>query len=336
MGFFDSLFKKSEKDLIKKGIEYIEDHKNEDAKKILKKTLENYPNSANALYLMGILTIKQNRTIALDYFNKAIKNKPNFEQAWLGKSLIFNSRLEFKKALNCIEKVLELNKENSEAIYLKKNYLFYLRKNEELERFKKELFYGKFSDSWGHITMLVLSDKGKVLGQLDETDDQNLFLFPAAFVDSNGNERFPDPRDFKTDKMGRLIINKNTITAIGHFIICKLDNKSQPKKSVVNLKKIVLDKALITTEGYLTGTVQKIDNDYLYLLFSDETDIRKFQLSKNNLIMLPINGIISIEDFIIYRSPDLDTKLIHKNHDEQSFIDRYFILDYPNDLKIKI
>ena len=201
MSFFDSLFKKSEVELIEKSIEFIENHHDENAKKTLKKALDLYPNSAKALYLMGISTIKQDRTVALDYFDRAIKIKQNFEQAWLCKSLIFNSRLEFKKALNCIEKVLQLNQLDSIVIKLKEDLLFYLRRYEELKRFKKEIFEIKINNPKELFGKVLGSDDGKFIGDVDKTSSQNLFLRPGEGI---------DPKKYKTDKMGRLIFKKRT------------------------------------------------------------------------------------------------------------------------------
>ncbi|WP_455393129.1 tetratricopeptide repeat protein [[Eubacterium] cellulosolvens] len=327
MSFFDSLFIRDEEELIKKSKEFIENLNTLRAIKILEKTLKLYPDSANVLYLMGIATIRKDRTIALDYFDRALKNKQDFEQAWFCKSLIFNSRLEFKNALNCIDKVLQINQLNSLAIKLKEDLLFYLRQNEKLKRYKKEIFELRLNDAKGLLEMVLISEKGKLIGAVDKTSSQNLFLAPGEFV---------DPKKYKTDKMGRLIFNKKNVTAIGDVIIHKSNSKSHSKKRKVFRKAFLFEKVLVTTEGNLLGDVKKMDNNDLYLDPGDDIDIRKYQLADEKYILLPYNGVTSIDDIILYQLPELDPKLVNKNHDEQMFIDQFFKSEYSIKLRTKI
>jgi tetratricopeptide (TPR) repeat protein len=326
MGFFDSLYKKPENVLIKRSITRIEDKNLQDAEKILKKTIEFYPESANALYLMGILTIRKNRTIALDYFERALRIDQNFEQAWFCKSLVFNSRLEFKNALNCINKVLELNNYNYEAILIKKDLLFYLRKDEELKRFKKHQSDVKFNDPKRILGWVIITDKGKLLGDIGEITKKYIFARPGEVV---------DPKKYKSDKEDRLIFEKKDFLVIGDVLIFRLDKKYSPNARVKIKNDDDSGKVVVTTEGFLLGDVRNFTKNEIIIRPGEQIDIRKFQTAiKGKCIVLPIRGVRSIDDIMIYQLPELDPKLVYKNHDEQSYIDRYFKKDYPLHLRI--
>ena len=331
MGYFDLLFKRSEIEMLKKSIGYLEKENTLGAEKTLQKTLRYYPNSANALFLMGILTVRQNRTIALDYFAKALKLNHEFKQAWFCKCLIFNSRLEFKKALNCIEKVLEFDQLNTNAINLKQDLLFYLRESEKLKNYKQKLFKIQISDLTLLLGKVVGSEEGKLIGAVDQIFGPKLLLLPGEDTSI---------KKFKTDNLSRIIFYKKNIMAIDDIIVYKLKKGSRKSHKDSNKEPIrnedYLNKVVLTTEGKLLGEIKKVKDNNLYLNAGCEIDIRKFHLNNEGQIILPSSGIMSMDDIIMYRLPELDPKLVYKNHDEQAYIDRYFIQAYPHNLWLKL
>ena len=166
--------------------------------------------------------------------------------------------------------------------------------------------------------MVLTSDKGKLIGAVAEINNQNLFLFPGEFI---------NPLNYKTDKIGRLVFDKKNITAIGDVIIYKIDGKARKKKIGTLRIKDVLDKVVMTTGGVLLGDVYDMSGNDLYLRPGVNVDIRKFQITGEKGFILPISEILSIEDIIVYELPEMDPKLVHKNHDEQMFIDQFIELD---------
>jgi tetratricopeptide (TPR) repeat protein len=80
------------------------------------KVLKHQPNHADALNLMGIAHLDQNKPKnALDFFNEALKADPTFKEAYLHSGLALQRLNQHQEAINCFKQVLSLSPRHIES-----------------------------------------------------------------------------------------------------------------------------------------------------------------------------------------------------------------------------
>ena len=85
--------------MLMKGFNLKEKGDTSAAIKTFQKAVENNPQYFEAFMQLGMLMQAQNNKLALNYFNNALKIKPNSEEALYGRGLWYQDHNDFNKAI---------------------------------------------------------------------------------------------------------------------------------------------------------------------------------------------------------------------------------------------
>lgn len=105
----------NEKALLMKGFNYKEKGDTGTAIKIFQKAVENNPDFYDAQMQLGVLMQARDNKLSVNYFNNALRIKPNSEEALYGRALWYQDHNEFNKAIQDYTSILQVNPKNKFA-----------------------------------------------------------------------------------------------------------------------------------------------------------------------------------------------------------------------------